>query len=85
MRDPWRLRCPRGHSSLRIRSDWYYCQSCDSYYEGSPHDPKHEDLPVDEEPMPASARAQVSTLGMVVVFWLLALFLVAGVGMVMLL
>jgi len=30
-------------------------------------------------------RGQISTLGMVVVFWVLALFLIAGVGMVMLL
>jgi len=81
MRDPWRLRCPQGHTSLRIRSDWYYCESCDEFYQGSPHDAKHDDLPVNEEPMPASARAQVSVFGAVLAFWTLALFLVAGISL----
>lgn len=81
MRDPWRLRCPQGHAAVQIRSDWYYCQSCESYYSGSPHDPKREDLPIDEEPMPASARAQASIFGLVVAFWTLALLLVAGISL----
>lgn len=41
MADPWRYRCPRGHSDWRTRSDGtYYCKGCAR----SGADPKFDDL-----------------------------------------
>lgn len=36
--DPWRLRCPKGHSSITSRSEGHYCGSCGRYYATDPVD-----------------------------------------------
>ena len=45
MTDPWRLRCPEGHASLRHphTKDGYYCERCRRLYEGEPIDAKAVD------------------------------------------
>lgn len=46
MTDPWRLRCPEGHSTIDIYHAGYRCRSCGAVYEGEPYDAKHTDFPV---------------------------------------
>lgn len=33
MSDPWRRRCPEGHTSWRTRGDRYYCYSCEAHFD----------------------------------------------------
>lgn len=33
MSDPWRHRCPEGHTALKRYGEDYYCQSCDQVYD----------------------------------------------------
>lgn len=48
-RDPWRDRCPEGHSSVtRRQAGGYYCQTCKARYAGKPcdaADPDPDDAP----------------------------------------
>lgn len=30
-KQPWRYRCPEGHSNWQPTQDGYYCESCDEY------------------------------------------------------
>lgn len=51
----WRKRCPEGHTSIRIHSDTYRCNSCGVTYVGEPFDAtKVEEFPVDEDERPES-------------------------------
>ena len=45
MSEPWRLRCPEGHASLRHphTKDGYYCERCRRLYDGEPVDAKAVD------------------------------------------
>lgn len=89
MRDPWRRRCPQKHTTVKIRSEDYFCESCDCYYSGRPYDIKTDDLPVDEDPSRypdrpnARARGEISPLGVValltVVYALCVLAIAVGV------
>ena len=39
MTDPWRFRCPEGHTSLKqYKTGGYRCHSCDRRYHGDPVD-----------------------------------------------
>ena len=41
--EPWRYRCPEGHTTITTRTAGYYCQVCRAYYEGDPVDMKADD------------------------------------------
>lgn len=43
--DPWRRRCPDGHTSLTVHvtTNTYRCRSCEQTYTGTPVDPKADD------------------------------------------
>jgi len=43
MPDPWRYRCPEGHTSVARRERGYRCRSCEATYEGDPVDVKRDD------------------------------------------
>ncbi|UBF23505.1 winged helix-turn-helix protein [Halorubrum tailed virus 28] len=43
--DPWRYRCPEGHTSITTRTEGYYCQTCGAYYDGEPVDAKADNAP----------------------------------------
>jgi len=48
--DPWRYRCPEGHTSIRDRvSGGYYCDTCGTSYRGDPVDMRDGDTPDDAE------------------------------------
>lgn len=52
---PWRFRCPMGHTSIRIYSETYRCESCGVTYEGEPIDATEVDeFPIDEAARPES-------------------------------
>lgn len=42
--EPWRARCPEGHTSIRRRKSGYRCDSCAKQYDGEPLDAKEDDL-----------------------------------------
>lgn len=48
-RDPWRDRCPEGHTAVsRRQTGGYYCQTCKARYAGEPcdaADPDADDAP----------------------------------------
>jgi len=48
MSNPWRRRCPQGHSSIANRDSGYRCRSCEETYEGDPFDAKTTEFPVGE-------------------------------------
>lgn len=50
MTDPWRQRCPKGHSSLTAYEDAYKCSACGETYHGEPYDAAEHEFPIDEEP-----------------------------------
>jgi len=50
MTDPWRQRCPKGHSSLTAYEDAYKCSACGEAYHGEPYDAAEHEFPIDEEP-----------------------------------
>lgn len=52
MNDPWRLRCPKGHSGIKTHENNYWCSSCEETYRGEPYDAKETEFPIDEEPRP---------------------------------
>lgn len=33
MHEPWRRRCPEGHTSWRCHGPDYYCTQCERYFE----------------------------------------------------
>jgi hypothetical protein len=44
--DPWRKRCPEGHTAVTTRqTGGYYCQTCQARYAGEPHDAAADDAP----------------------------------------
>lgn len=51
MREPWRYRCPEGHSSIQTRQHGgYRCHSCGCEYAAEPVDAKTGDGDADAEP-----------------------------------
>jgi len=48
--DPWRQRCPKGHS-IQQGEHSYYCGSCECSYYGDPYDAKTTEFPIDEQPL----------------------------------
>ena len=55
MSNPWRYRCPEGHTSLtRYESGGYRCRSCERRYYGDPVDMTSDRDPSEQasEPMP---------------------------------
>lgn len=59
MTDPWRLRCPQGHAAIEVYQSRHYCESCGNWYDGTPHDAKHVEFPVDDEPLVDDDRDSV--------------------------
>jgi len=52
MSDPWRYRCPEGHTSIVRRAHGgYRCQSCDAEYDADPVDAKSGRGDSDAEPV----------------------------------
>jgi len=49
-KDPWRQRCPKGHT-VKQKEHSYYCASCECSYYGDPYDAKTTEFPVDEQPL----------------------------------
>lgn len=47
MRDPWVLRCPKGHSAVEIYSESFRCTACGATYNGEPFDVRETSFPVD--------------------------------------
>ena len=45
--DPWKLRCPEGHTSIDINSSSYQCDACGVTYEGEPFDAAETEFPVE--------------------------------------
>ena len=61
MRDPWRQRCPKGHTSIKLlpETDSYRCGACQESYEGEPYDAKEHEFPIDEDPRPKDIHDDV--------------------------
>lgn len=50
--DPWRWRCPQGHTSIETSADRYRCKACGEKYLGTPYDAAEHEFPVDGDPGP---------------------------------
>ena len=63
MSNPWRYRCPEGHTSLkRYESGGYRCRSCERRYYGDPVDMTSDRDPEEQasEPMPTVDPVEVT-------------------------
>ena len=60
MTDPWRQRCPKGHSSVTLYDNSYYCNACSRSYNGEPYDAARTEFPVEgDDPRPKGTRDEV--------------------------
>jgi len=57
--EPYRYRCPEGHSSISVYSEGYRCTACEDYYRGDPYDVQDTEFPVDDAPADPITAASV--------------------------